>query len=344
MKLPGLAGNQSNIVQAIRDASNEWNKAAWFTFYSDTASCDSPSNDCWDAGDLGNLGPFAVTTYTQSGRILSNSYVKFNTRYVWHLDGTDPDIFEVALHEFGHMLDLDDNPSFTWGGSQQAVMWYSGKRGLYIDDKEGDTMLYGPWTQFEISQYLGLYQTLPFYMAEVHSFGNCGSGYPDYWTYDRSAVGIPSSPNGGRVMQFRGCAVSNGSSPNYAYMPFATSAEDSNGATTTKCGDTCYLNIQPGMMLSWQQYNVTQCTVTIDLEFSDGTTLRDSGLRDTFGYSVHPQFRPCFSGWQTFTVNLAPSSGPTLVGKTIRRILVAYDNPNGSGTWRSYFDDLRVSY
>jgi hypothetical protein len=141
-------------------------------------------------------------------------------------------------------------------------------------------------------------------------------------------------------MQFRGCADYNGTSPNYAYMPFATSSQDSltNGGLN-KCGDPCYLKITSGMHLTWEQYNALQCKVTVDLEFSDGTTLRDSGLLDTEGHSVHPQNRPCYLGWHTVTIDLSP-----LAGKTVRRILLAYDNPSGFGKWRSYFDDLYISY
>lgn len=123
-------------------------------------------------------------------------------------------------------------------------------------------------------------------------------------------------------------------------MPFVTNSQDSpQNSGGAQCGDPCYLKVRSGMVLTWEQYNVTQCTVSVDIEFSDGTTLRDSGLTDSDGYDVHPQYRPCYSGWHTVSINLSP-----LAGKTIRRILIAYDNPNGSSTWRSYVDDLKITY
>lgn len=339
--LPGLAGQQASINQNIVNAAAEWNKASQFIFVNySSMNCSFPSDGCFDAAVIEPY-QWAVTSWHANSHILDHATVQFNKSFTWHLNGQEPDIYRIALHEFGHTLTLLDNPSYTWGGSGQSVEWYSGsKTGLYMDDKEGATMLYGPWTHFEVSEYLGLYQTLPFYESGVHSFGNCGTGYPDYWTYNPGSVGIPSSPSGGRVMQFAGCAVSNGSSANYAYMPFAVSSHDSpqygGGA---QCGDPCYLKVRSGMHLSWEQYNVTQCTVSIDIEFLDGSSLRDSGLSDTEGHSVHPQYRPCFSGWHSVDVNLS-----SLVGKTIRRILIVYDNPNGTSTWRSYFDNLQITY
>lgn len=340
--LPGLFGQQSSVVQNIGNAAGEWNKGSWFTFNYNSGDCSFPQIGCFSAAGI-DPKFWAVTGWhaDPSTHVLDQAEVQFNSIYTWHLNGQEPDVFRIALHEFGHTLTLLDDPLFTWGGSQQAVEWYNpGKTALYIDDKEGATMLYGPWTQFEVSQYLGLYQTFPLYSTSVSGFDNCGSGDPDYWTYDRGSVGIPYSPNGGRVMQFRGCAVYNGSSPNYAYMPFATSFEDSpSNQGPNKCGDPCYLKVTSGMHLSWEQYNALQCKVSVDLEFADGTTLRDSGLTDNYGNSVHPASRPCFSGWRTFTVDLSP-----LAGKTIRRILIAYDNPNGLSKWRNYFDDLKITY
>lgn len=344
-ELPGLGGQQAAIEARIKSAAGEWTKASWFSFSHVTGNCDFPTKGCFDADNLNNVNLLAVTNWTvTASRQLTNAYVKFNTQRNWTLDGAEPAILQVSMHEFGHMLSLYDDPVETWqNNDQQSIMWYRGSTSaLYIDDKEALTMMYGIWTQFEVSQFLGLYQTLPYYAQSVHSFGNCGTGYPDYWVVNPPTV----SPNGGRAMEFKGCADNNGTSPNYAYMPLALDQHDGQGRDLVgpqpACGNSataCYLKIQANTVLSWQQYNATKCTVSIDLEFTDGTTLRDSGLTDASGVSVHPAQRTCKTGWFIVSVNLG-----SLAGKTVKRWLIAYDSPNTSGTWRTYIDDLKVTY
>jgi hypothetical protein len=149
-------------------------------------------------------------------------------------------------------------------------------------------------------------------------------------------------------MMFRGCAVANGASPNFAYMSLARYVDDATGRTAdgaviNECGQGCYLTIRNGMKLRWEQYNATKCTTTIDLELRNANgqwwSLRDSGLTDNFGVSVHPDDRTCFAGWRSIEVDLSP-----LAGWTIMRWMVAFDDPDASGTWRSYFDNVRVVY
>src|SRR5688500_13480727 len=93
------------------------------------------------------------------------------------------------------------------------------------------------------------------------------------------------------------------------------------------------------MKLKWLQYNYQQSTMSLDLEMTDGTTLRGSGLRDQNGLTVHPAGRGAVPTrqWLYFEVDLSP-----LAGKTIRKYMVAYDNGNNgrTGQFRSYFDDI----
>lgn len=341
----GLSGQQAAVEQAIQNAAAEWSKAARLSIvYNSGASYSVTAN--WLSSTF--LG---ITYYGTSGSTLQSVRTEMTTNSAWmpwHLNATQPDVYKVMLHEFGHWLTLLDHPQNMWDGAYGAVMWYGAeKSALYIDDKEGATNMYGIWSKFEVSQYVGLYQVPPTYSIGVASFGNCGTGAPDYWTYNVSSEGIPSSPSGGRVMRFRGCATSNGSTPNYAYLPLASYERDSNGEDTSgprsPCGSPCWMKITSGTHLRWEQYNATKCTVTFDLEFTDGSSLRDSGLYDSAGRSVHPTNRTCVvtpqGSWYSVDIDLSP-----LAGKTIKRWLLVYDTPLDSGTWRSYFDNVRVTY
>jgi alpha-L-fucosidase 2 len=81
--------------------------------------------------------------------------------------------------------------------------------------------------------------------------------------------------------------------------------------------------------------------VAVDLVFTDGSALRDSGAVDQNGIRLHPAYQ-CghltLDAWNHVTVNLA-----TNANKQINRILVGYDHPNTTGGYRGYLDDLTVS-
>jgi hypothetical protein len=81
--------------------------------------------------------------------------------------------------------------------------------------------------------------------------------------------------------------------------------------------------------------------VAIDLIFSDGTNLRDSGVTDQNGIRVHPA-NQCghltMNAWNQVTVNL----GAFVNGKTIVRLDVGYDQPTSTGSYRGYIDDISI--
>jgi len=82
--------------------------------------------------------------------------------------------------------------------------------------------------------------------------------------------------------------------------------------------------------------------VAIDLIFTDGSTLRDSGAVDENGNRIHPADQ-CghltLDTWNHVTVNLATNNS----NKEINRILIGYDQPSGSGGYRGYIDDITIS-
>jgi len=81
--------------------------------------------------------------------------------------------------------------------------------------------------------------------------------------------------------------------------------------------------------------------VAIDLIFSDGTNLRDSGLLDQNGNRAHPGYQ-CnhlmLDTWNQVIVNLGSWGN----GKTIIRMDVGYDQANVTGGYRGNIDDISI--
>jgi len=94
---------------------------------------------------------------------------------------------------------------------------------------------------------------------------------------------------------------------------------------------------------SWVPAGSTNSTcVAIDMIFTDGSTLRDSGAVDQAGNRLHPAYQ-CghltLDAWNHVTVNLAANNA----NKQISRILIGYDHPSSTGGYRGYIDDLTIS-
>ncbi len=83
--------------------------------------------------------------------------------------------------------------------------------------------------------------------------------------------------------------------------------------------------------------------VAVDLQFSDGSALRDSGAVDQFGVRAHPQLqgeggRLAVNQWNLVRVPLG-----ALAGRTVTRVDVGFDRPTGTGPFRGYVDDIAVT-
>ncbi|AEV85249.1 alpha-1,2-mannosidase [Actinoplanes sp. SE50] len=82
--------------------------------------------------------------------------------------------------------------------------------------------------------------------------------------------------------------------------------------------------------------------VAVDLIFSDGTNLRDSGAKDQHGNSVHPAAqcgKLTLDTWNEVDVDL----GAVAAGRTILRVTVGYDQAANTGGYRGFIDDLSFS-
>lgn len=355
----GLSGQQTNIQNRIVSAANAWRNSSRLTPILKTTGCTRPNNPtqaqtrCWLAQSEDPGARATTHTWRQAHpnyHTISGAYVGLNSDLSgWNLNGVMPgDIFSVVIHEWGHLLGLGDNPNTVYGGGLTNTVMKQGlpRSGLFIDDKTAVTMMYGPRTQFEVDQFLGLHQVIPEPRSGTFSHANCSVGFADYWTYSPGSEGIPASPSGGRVMRFQGCAVNNGSSPNYAYMDFSSYSSDGSrnedGSVVPACGSICYFQIRSNTKIRWEQFNASnKCWVSIDIQFTDGTWLRDYGHTDTNGRGTHPAARGCHvtpqGSWFTVTIDLG-----NFAGKFVRRWSIGYDYAHDHGQWRTYFDNIRI--
>ncbi len=109
------------------------------------------------------------------------------------------------------------------------------------------------------------------------------------------------------------------------------------------------LTIPPGMHFSYWIFPQSHTNdglatgnnsafVALDLIFTDGTSLRNSGLTDQHGVPLNPVSQGgvlALDTWNYVTVDLTP-----LAGKTVSRIDLGYDQPGSSGGYRGYVDDI----
>ncbi|MCW1970784.1 MAG: PQQ-dependent sugar dehydrogenase [Anaerolineae bacterium] len=87
--------------------------------------------------------------------------------------------------------------------------------------------------------------------------------------------------------------------------------------------------------------NKNSTCVALDLVLDDGTRLREAGVLDQAGNRFHPQGQ-CgklkLNEWNHVEVKL----GAAFIDKKITKILVGYDQPNNTGAFRGYIDDISL--
>ncbi|WP_027929750.1 GH92 family glycosyl hydrolase [Amycolatopsis thermoflava] len=83
--------------------------------------------------------------------------------------------------------------------------------------------------------------------------------------------------------------------------------------------------------------------VSVDLAFTDGTYLSTLGAVDQYGFPLSPRGQGAAKSLYANQWNLVRSAiGTVARGKTVARILIAYDNPNGAGSFNGWFDDIAL--
>ncbi|MGW1983559.1 GH92 family glycosyl hydrolase [Streptomyces collinus] len=107
-------------------------------------------------------------------------------------------------------------------------------------------------------------------------------------------------------------------------------------------GDTrLSYRVFPSMADGDRDYDATN--VSVDLAFTDGTYLSDLGATDQHGFPLSPRGQGASKAlyvnqWN----NVASRIGSVAAGKTVDRILVAYDSPDGPAKFRGWIDDVAL--
>lgn len=97
----------------------------------------------------------------------------------------------------------------------------------------------------------------------------------------------------------------------------------------------------PSMADGDRDYAATN--VAVDLAFTDGTYLSGLGARDEHGFKLSPQGQGAAKVLYVNQWNdVASRIGSVAAGKTVDRILVAYDSPAGPAKFRGWLDDVRI--
>ncbi|CDO03713.1 putative alpha-1,2-mannosidase [Oceanobacillus picturae] len=89
--------------------------------------------------------------------------------------------------------------------------------------------------------------------------------------------------------------------------------------------------------------NYASTYASVDLAFSDGTYLHDLEAYDQHGIKLDPQAQGDSKTLYANQWNLKKAAiGDVAEGKTIERILIAYDNPKGPATFTGHIDDIQI--
>ncbi|WP_199880903.1 GH92 family glycosyl hydrolase [Streptomyces kebangsaanensis] len=99
--------------------------------------------------------------------------------------------------------------------------------------------------------------------------------------------------------------------------------------------------LYPSMADGDRDYDATN--VAVDLAFTDGTYLSRLGATDQHGFTLSPQGQ---GAAKTLYVNqwnnVVSRIGSVAAGKTVDRILLAYDSPTGPAKFRGWLDDVVI--
>jgi predicted alpha-1,2-mannosidase len=155
---------------------------------------------------------------------------------------------------------------------------------------------------------------------------------------DRGPSGSPTAKAGAgftgkRALRYAGRHTADGRAYSYNKVFDVNVAVDPN----TRLGYRVFPSMADGDL----DYDATN--VSVDLAFTDGTHLSDLGATDQHGFELTPRGQGAakvlyVNQWNNVTSRI----GTVAAGKTVDRILVAYDSPKGPAKFRGWVDDVTI--
>jgi predicted GH43/DUF377 family glycosyl hydrolase len=276
----------------------------------------------------------------------------------WYYAISEVDFSGTSLtQETGQLTDTVLSPSEPYEINGQtprtlfmnSITYYNGQWYMYYGG--GDSVIglataplrSGAQPQFSTTS-LETGQRLPDWVDSVDTGGGAGAisnvgGFPGYGlTGPETGIRYERAHTGTAALLYSGDAK--GGSTDYAYTKaFDLSADPVKADSGTTLSYWIYP--QSSSSISGVTGDNSTCAA-VDMIFSDGTALRNSGAVDQNGNRLHPAYQ-CghlkLDQWNYVTSDI----GAKVAGKTIVRIDVGYDQPGSTGGYRGYIDDISLT-
>lgn len=134
------AGKATALTNAMAAWTNVANADHVLTYAGTTTAgwaTDGTNTVLWASGNGCTGGCLALTALVlQSGQVIVESDVTFNSNYAWNTNGSDYDAEAVAAHEFGHTLGIHHTEvTSTPRPTMYATYFGTGGRSLETDDR-----------------------------------------------------------------------------------------------------------------------------------------------------------------------------------------------------------------
>ncbi|WP_430378071.1 GH92 family glycosyl hydrolase [Streptomyces sp. B1-3] len=193
--------------------------------------------------------------------------------------------------------------------------------------------------RLEITRNNGASGILQLADLQLSTGGNEGPVPPDMLSLvDRGPTGSPTAKaaagfTGKKALRYAGRHTAQGRAYSYNKIFDVNVAVD----RLTRLSYRIY----PSMVDGDRDYDSTN--VSVDLAFTDGTFLSRLGARDQHGFPLSPQGQGASKALYVNQWNhVAARIGSVAAGKTVDRILVAYDSPAGPAKFRGWLDDVTL--
>ncbi len=160
----------------------------------------------------------------------------------------------------------------------------------------------------------------------------CGLSGPE------AGMRVEAAHTGGAALMYSGQDTSAGTSYAYAKVFDLSGKRIVVGPSTTL---SYWIYPQSGHTSPVAVGGANSTCVSVDLIFTDGHNLRDSGAVDQNGKRLHPAAQ-CGHLTPDAWNHVTSVIGAKVAGKTIARLDVGYDQPANTGGYRGYIDDLSI--